>query len=225
MVAKRYSKANNPHVLGYDSSKPTVYILDLDSNNLYRKATQDYLPYGGFQWMNQEELMLENRMNIPAEGHERCFVEGTLDYPVTLHDFHADFLLAPVKTNITYNKLSPYAQFLSDMHGLKSTLNSEKWLLTFERRSFYILQYRKFQIYVKLGMEVVAIHSSLAFHQAPFIKFYVELNSAKRAKTTNKFDADFYKLTMNSLFGKTMENPEKRTKVKLCCSQRELERM
>ena len=48
MVAKRYSKANNPHVSGYDSSRPTVYIIDLDSNNLYGKAMQDYLPYGGF---------------------------------------------------------------------------------------------------------------------------------------------------------------------------------
>ena len=224
MVAKRYSKANNPHILGYDSSRPTVYILDLDSNNLYGKARQDYLLYGGFQWMNQEELMLENMMNIPAEGHEGCFVECTLDYPVTLHDLHADYLLAPVKTKITYNKLSPYAQFLCDMHDLKSTLNSEKWLMTFERRSFYVLHYRNFQIYVKLGMEVVAIHSALAFHQAPFMKSYVELNSAKRAKTTKKFDADLYKLAMNSLFGKTIENPEKRTKVKLCHSQRELEK-
>ena len=48
MVAKRYFKANNPHVLGYDSSRPTVYIIDLDSHNLYGKAMQDYLPYGGF---------------------------------------------------------------------------------------------------------------------------------------------------------------------------------
>ena len=44
MVAKRYSKANNPLVSSYDSSRPTVYILDLDSNNLYRKTMQDYLP-------------------------------------------------------------------------------------------------------------------------------------------------------------------------------------
>ena len=166
-----------------------------------------------------EELTLENIMNIPTEGHEGCFVEYT-DYPVTLYDLHADYPLAPVKTKITYNKLSPYAQFLCDMHSLKSTLNSEKLLTTFERRSFYILHYRNFQLYVKLGMEVVAIHSALAFHQVPFMKSYVELNSAKSAKTTNKFDSDFYKLAMNSLFGKTIENPEKRTKVKLLFTER-----
>ena len=174
--------------------------------------------------MNQEELTLENLMNIPAKGHEGCFVECTLDYPVALHDLHADYLLAPVKTKFNYDKLSLYVQFLCDMHILKSTLNSEKLLTTFERRSFYIFHYRNFQLYVKLGMEVVAIHSVLAFRQAPFMKSYVELNLAKRAKTTNKFATDFYKLAVNSLFGKTIENLEKRTKVKLCHSQRELEK-
>ena len=163
-------------------------------------------------------------VNIPAKGYEGFFVECTLDYPVILHDLHADYPLAPVKTEITYDKLSLYARFLCDMHGLKSTLNSEKLLMTFERRSFYILHYRNFQLYVKLGMKVVAIHSALAFCQAPFMKSYVELNLAKRTKTTNKFDADFYKLAMNSLFRKTIENLQKRTKVKLCCSQRELEK-
>ena len=29
-------------------------------------------------------------------------------------------------------------------------------------------------------------------------------------------DTDFYKLLSNSLYGKTIENPEKRSKVKLC---------
>ena len=224
MVAKRYSKANNPHVSGYDSAHLSVYIIDLNSNNLYGKAMQDFLPYGGFRWMDKEELTLDRMMSIPPEGAEGCFIECTLDYPVVLHDLHVDYPLAPVKTKITYEKLSPYAQFLCDMHALKNTLNTEKLLTTFKRRNFYVLHYRNFQLYVKLGMEVVAIHSALAFHQVLFMKSYMELNSAKRAQTTNKFDADFYKLNVNSLFGKTIENPEKRTKVKLCRSQKELEK-
>ena len=73
-------------------------------------------------------------------------------------------------------------------------------------------------------MKVVAIHSALAFCQAPYMKSYVNMNAEKRAKTTNKFDADFYKLSMNSLFGKTIENPKKCTKVKLCQTRNELEK-
>ena len=48
------------------------------------------------------------------------------------------------------------------------------------------------------------------------MKSYVDFNSEKRAQATNKFDTDFYKLLSNSLYGKTIENPEKRSKVKLC---------
>ena len=56
------------------------------------------------------------------------------------------------------------------------------------------------------------------------MKSYVNMNAEKRAETTNKFDADFYKLSVNSLFSKTIENPEKHTKVKLCRTKSELEK-
>ena len=56
------------------------------------------------------------------------------------------------------------------------------------------------------------------------MKSYVNMNTEKRAEMTNKFDADFYKLPMNSLHSKTIENPEKCTKVKLCHTKNELEK-
>ena len=56
------------------------------------------------------------------------------------------------------------------------------------------------------------------------MKSYVNMNAEKRAETTNKFDADFYKLSVKSLFGKTIENPKKCTKVKLCRTKNELEK-
>ena len=224
MVAKRYAKVNHPNISGYDSSKPTVHILDLDANNLYGKVMQDYLPYGSFRWMTACELTEERIMEIAPDADEGCFVECTLDHPEALHDLHADYPLAPVKTKITYDMLSSYARFLCDCHKLKYTLKTEKLLTTFQRRSFYVLHYRNFQLYVRLGMKVVAIHSALAFLQAPYMKSYVNMNAEKRANTANKFDADFYKLSVNSLFGKTIENPEKRTKVKLCRTKNELEK-
>ena len=76
-VAKRYAKANHPNISGYDSSKPTVHILDLDANNLYGKAMQDYLPYGSFRWMTACELTEEQMMEIAPDADEGCFVECT----------------------------------------------------------------------------------------------------------------------------------------------------
>ena len=55
------------------------------------------------------------------------------------------------------------------------------------------------------------------------LKQYIDFNSEQRAKAVNKFDVNFYKLLLNSLYGKTIENPERRTKVKLCNDSRTYE--
>ena len=224
MASKRYSKANNPGLRDYDPSKPTVYILDFDANNLYGKAMQGYLPCGNFRWMGTGELTVEKLMSIPHDSPYGCIVQCTLDYPSELHLDHCDYPLAPVKRCIRYADLSPFARKLCDRHGVKNSLRTEKLLTTFETREDYILHYRNFQLYVSLGMKVRNISRGLFFKQAPFIKSYVDLNSRRRAAATNAFDVDFYKLLSNSLYGKTIENPEKRTKVRLCRTPRELEK-
>ena len=35
----------------YDPTKPSIYILYLDMNNLNDWAMSVYLPYGGFKWL------------------------------------------------------------------------------------------------------------------------------------------------------------------------------
>ena len=67
------------------------------------------------------------------------------------------------------------------------------------------------------------VHGGLVFRQAPVMRDYVQFNSLCHSQAQNDFDVDFYKLLSNSLFGKTIENPEKRTKVKLCRTKEELE--
>ena len=34
-IAKRYSKASNKYMKNYDNIKGSIYIIDLDANNLY----------------------------------------------------------------------------------------------------------------------------------------------------------------------------------------------
>ena len=40
----------------YDSSKESKFIMYLDAKNLYGWAISQYLPYGGFKWLNQKEI-------------------------------------------------------------------------------------------------------------------------------------------------------------------------
>ena len=98
---------------------------------------------------------------------------------------------------------------ICNKHKLKRMTNVEKLLATFDDKDFYILHYRNLQLYVSLGLRIKKIHAGIIFKQGPIMKLYVDFNSEKRAQATNKFDTDFYKLLSNSLYGKTIENPEK----------------
>ena len=216
MVSKRHAVANNKYVEGYNSSKSSSFILYLDANNLYGRAMQEYLPWKNFEWMSPHQLNYDFIKRLEPEGEVGCIIQCSLEYPVALHDYHSDYPLAPIKKSIPYGMLSPVARMICDKHKLKRTTNVEKLLATVEDKDFYILHYRNLQLYVSLGLRVKKIHAGIIFKQGPIMKSYVDFNSEKRAQATNKFDTDFYKLLSNSLYGKTIENPEKRSKVKLC---------
>ena len=50
-ITKRYAKANNNSMNDYDPKKPSTFMTDLDMNNLYDWAMNEYLLSGGFKWL------------------------------------------------------------------------------------------------------------------------------------------------------------------------------
>jgi hypothetical protein len=224
-VSKRYAKANNPYTPNFNPNKEESYILYLDANNLYGKAMMDYLPFKNFEWMAQDELTPSFVLSLPAEGNIGCIVECDLYYPKELHDSHSDFPLAPHKVKIPYNDLSPFARSLCDKHDLKRSTKTEKLMTTFRAKKQYVLHYRNLQLYIKLGMKLGKMHRGIKFQQGPIMKGYIDFNSDKRALSTNSFDSNFYKLLSNSLFGKTIERPEKRSRVILTTSKEKHEQL
>ena len=51
--------------------------------------------------------------------------------------------------------------------------------------------------------------------QSDWLKEYIEFNTDKRKNAVSSFEKKFFKLMVNSIYGKTMENLRKRTSVKL----------
>ena len=215
MIAKRYARANNKYMKKYDSSIQSSFIIYLDANNLYGKAMMECLPYGDFEWLTKDDIEELNIYQIPPDGEWGYVLEVTLEYPRDLHDLHSDYPLAPQKMKIKPHQWSPFTKDLGEKLGVNSSSIAEKLITSFHPKEGYVVHYRLLQLYLRLGMKLVHIHRACRFRQGPFMRDYIRFNSIKRSEATNEFDVAFYKLLSNSLFGKTIERPENRTRVKL----------
>ncbi|XP_065664661.1 uncharacterized protein LOC136086296 [Hydra vulgaris] len=191
-ISNRLGKSNNKYMDNYDETKPSQFIQYLDANNLYGWAMSKPLPTHGFGWMDQDEL--KNWRSFP------CILEVDLDYPDHLHDEHNDYPLAPERVKVDkVEKLIP-------------NLNNKK---------NYVVHYTNLKLYERLGLNITKIHRGISFEESAWLIDYIDLNTNLRTKATNEFEKDFFKLMNNSVFGKTMENIEKRVDVKLVTNRDE----
>ena len=87
-IAKRYCKANNKYVEGYDTSRDNSFIMYFDANNLYGWAMTQYLPHGCFKWMNRREIDDFDFNLVSCDSCKEYILQVDLEYPDILHDFH-----------------------------------------------------------------------------------------------------------------------------------------
>ena len=90
-----------------------------------------------------------------------------------------------------------------------------KLLPNLHNKERYIIHYRNLKLYQSLGMRVTTIYRAIKFRQEAWMAPYIQLNTNLRAKATSEFGQRFVKSMNNSVFGKTMENLRKRTRVDL----------
>ena len=76
-------------------------------------------------------------------------------------------------------------------------------------------------MYVLLGMVVKKVRKVLKFKQSDWLKGFVLFNSEKRMNVANEFEKAFFKLIINLVYGKTMENVRKRVNVKVINNEKD----
>ena len=199
-IAKRYSEANNKYMKNYDPTKPSIYISYLDMNNLYGWAMSGYLPYGGFKWLKNVDGFDVN--SISEKSPIGYILEVNLEYPDELHLLHNDYPLAP--ENLQFLMTCCNFKKLADEYGIKAG-DVLKLIPNLGNKTDNVHHYRNLQLYLSLGIKLTKIYRVLKFRQSDWIKKYIDFNTEKRTNAANSFEKDFFKLMINSVYGKIME--------------------
>ena len=79
----------------------------------------------------------------------------------------------------------------------------------------YVLHYRNLQLYLSLGMKPTNIYKVLKLKQFDWMKKYIDFNIEKRTNATNSFEKDFFKLMINGVYSKTIENLRKKNQCQI----------
>ena len=220
-IANRYGKANNKYMEEYSKEDKSKYIMYLDANNLYGWAMSQYLPTGGFNWLNEEELNNIDLGKYEEKSNEGLILEVDLEYPKELHDLHNDYPVAPERITVNEEMLSKYCKEIANKYKINVGLVN-KLIPTLRNKVEYVLHYRNLQLYMDLGLKVTKVHRALRFNQSPWLKQYIDFNTEKRKNANTSFEKDFFKLMNNSVFGKTMEDLRKRVDIRLVTNKDQL---
>ena len=149
-------------------------------------------------------------------------LEVDLSIPEELQDYFADYPLAPSREVIGTDKLSnEQIQMLGEM-GVTSLPKVPKLVQTLDPKEGYLLHYLTFKLYIELGLRVTKLIMVLKFCQGRWMEPFVDLNTQLRISAHNKFEENFYKLIVNSAFGKTMESKIGRKKLEIIRNEGEL---
>ena len=61
----------------------------------------------------------------------------------------------------------------------------------------------------------------MKFEQSDWMKIFIDFNTKKIKYTANSFEKNFFKLMINSSYGKTMKNLRKRISVRLVNNEKD----
>ena len=163
-----------------------------------------YLPYGGFEWLNQKEISNFCLNSVSENSSTGYMLEVDFEYPSELHNLYNDYPLAPEKLEIIQNMLSNCFNIANEYRIKVVGVNI--LVPNLGNKSKYVVHYKNLKFYLSLEIKLTKLHSILKFKQSNWLKKYIDFNRDKRENAANSFEKDFFKLMNNSVFGKTMEN-------------------
>ena len=134
------------------------------------------------------------RKSYDEEGDVGYLLVVDNEYPKTLRMLHSDLPFLPDRMKVNKVKklvcnVTEKENYSTHVVALKQTLNH--------------------------GLVLKKVHSLISFRQEAWLKPYIDLNTELRKNAKNEFEKDFYKLKINFIYGKTVQNDRKYRDIKL----------
>ena len=153
------------------------------------------LPVDEFKWVGDLSMFTEDFIkNYDEEADASYLLFVDIEYPKTLHMLHSDLPFLPEKIKI--NKC----------HKLVCNVTDK------ENYSIHIVALKQA---LNHGLKLIRV----SFRQEAWLKPYIDLNTELRENAKNEFEKDFYKLNVNSIYGKTVQNDRKHRDIKLVTTE------
>ena len=175
-----------------------------------------YLPYGGFKRLKNVDGFDLN--SISEKSPITYILEVDLDYLEEFYVLHNVYPLAPEKLAITYEILSDYCKNLQTSMEVGDVM---KWISNLGNKTNYVIPYKIIQLCLSLGMKLPKIHEVLKFKQCDWIRNILILTLKKEWMLLIPLKKTFFKLMINCVSGKTMENLRKRINVRLANNEKD----
>ena len=224
-VSSQYAKANNKHTPGFDPSQESTYIPYWDANSLYPWAMTQALPYGRHKWI-YDPAKLKKVLATPTKDSDRTGYTFEVDMhaPQEIHDAEADYPCLSEKRTIPLDQLSPHiSSMLREKRTERPRLINHLLPVT-----NYVVDLRWLQYMIGRGYVVDKIHRAVSFSQSKWMKPYIDLcvsNRQEAKKNGDSVKADFFKISMNAVFGRSMENVRNRCNFKFAHTKEEIRKL
>ena len=220
VAAKKYSKANNEYFKDYDTTKKRNEMNYDDMNNLYGKAMMSYLPYKGFKWINITDEHVNKVSNKKDNKKHGYILKVDMYLPDELHNQQRDFPMVPEKLILKENMLSRQQIVMMKKFNIKIG-TTKKLIPNLFPKEKYVVHLKNLKYYLRNGWILTKVYGILELKQLKWMKLYIEFNTPKRMQATYRSDKEFFKLMINSVYGKTMENMRKRMKIRIVNNQKD----
>ena len=180
----------------YIESEENKKLLYIDANNLYGWAMSQYRPTGDFKKIKflenddsvQCDEIEEDIINTPDDNEYGYFKKCDSEYPTEFEEKTVNFPFCSYHTKADPNLFS------DNMKSVKQPnyKPTEKLMRDLTNKQKYMIHYRMFKFYTKMGRKVTKVHTIYRFKQSLWLEKNINHNTQKRTKAKTNFEKDLY---------------------------------